>query len=311
MVARDAVRAGPDLKRSPPERVQNRSGSAAVVLSLQGGLGNQLFQWAFGMALRNRGFDVRVDTVRCGGERPLAIAPLISEWPHVPRAAGLALRVAHRGDVLGRVGPQPVLEKGFGYDDGLVERLSSVRTSYLLGYFQSPRYFEEVAPQVRKNLSAFVSESLTSRGSRLLSTLAARERTVAIHIRRGDYLNSRTAAHHGLLSLRYYEQALKYLDREGARHRVWFSDDLDWVRANIARPGDTVCDGSLASRPAGELALMAACNARVVANSSFSWWGAWLGQPSTVQHPVVAPARWLAAAPGMTGDVVPESWVLL
>ncbi|MDR6413308.1 alpha-1,2-fucosyltransferase [Pseudarthrobacter sulfonivorans] len=282
-----------------------------VVLSVQGGLGNQLFEWAFAKALQTQGHEVLFDTIRCRGSRPLMIGPLLWPGSRLSPALGLAAVAAYKSGILnGRFPMRVVQEGGFSYDPSLVSRLGS--RSYLVGYFQSPRYFDVIADSVRTELSAFLDGMLTREGKALAKDLASDQHSVAVHVRRGDYVTNPVAsAHHGALQGDYYRSALTMMEELGHVRHVWFSDDPGWVTENLARPGEVVCGPEFAYAAGGEIALMASCSSRVIANSSFSWWGGWLGRRSTPQNPVIAPARWFVSDQNSTSDLLPHSWIKL
>lgn len=282
-----------------------------VVLSLQGGLGNQLFEWAYAQALTEGGREVLFDHVRCRGARPLAVGPLIPPGRRLNRASGLALLLAVRLGLLSDTSrPRLVRQRVSGFDRSVPERLGG--TSYLLGYFQSPHYFQGSSDSVRTAATALLRSMLSESGLALLKRLESDERSVAIHVRRGDYLSDPGAAErHGVLGRDYYDRALAQLEAVAPRNRVWFGDDPEWVRQNLARDGDLVCPADAATADGGEIALMAACASRVIANSSFSWWAGWLGRPSTAANPVIAPLVWFADGHSDAAELVPADWVRL
>lgn len=282
-----------------------------IVLGLQGGIGNQLFEWAFAAALRASGRRVLYDAVRCRGDRPLMIGPLLPASDRLAVPVGLALAGATKAALLSdRSWPRLVRQRRSGYDPSVLERLGG--TSYLLGYFQSMRYFEGVEPEVRESVRRLVDGMLSPSGRRLADELRADPDRVAVHVRRGDYVSDpRAAARHGALGAGYYDRALEHASALGRTRRVWFSDDLEWVREHLARDGDQFCPSDATRHDGGEIALIASCATRIIANSSFSWWGGWLGAPSSPTHPVIAPSTWFADGHSDAGELVPRDWVRL
>lgn len=300
-----------------------RGQSTVNIMSIQGGLGNQLFEWAFAYALGRRGGHVVFDVVRCRGDRPLEIGPLLAGHKLLPRSLGYAAVMAHKSGVLGKCWFsskrwQLRREPGFGYSAEFMDELLTQDggSTYVLGYFQSPKYFIGYEAEVRSAVSGLLRGMLTERGVAMAAELAASPNTVAVHVRRGDYISNLTAsAHHGNLQEVYYQQALALMRRQGKDNIVWFSDDTDWVSGELAGPLDTVATpammAALTHGAGGEIALMAACSSRIIANSSFSWWAGWLGAPSTAQSPVVAPSQWLAGQSTAAIDLVPGEWLRL
>ena len=282
-----------------------------IVLGLQGGIGNQLFEWAFAAALRSSGRRVLYDAVRCRGDRPLMIGPLLPASDRLAVPVGLALAGATKAGLLSdRSWPRLVRQRRSGYDPSVLERLGG--TSYLLGYFQSMRYFEGVEPEVRESVRRLVDGMLSPSGRRLADELRADPDRVAVHVRRGDYVSDPSAAaRHGALGAGYYDRALEHASALGRTRRVWFSDDLEWVREHLARDGDLLCPSDATRHDGGEIALIASCATRIIANSSFSWWGGWLGAPSSPTHPVIAPSTWFADGHSDAGELVPRDWVRL
>jgi hypothetical protein len=294
------------FERTTKEQAVARVGlHADVVLSTQGGIGNQLFQWAFARRLESEGRRVLVDSVRCRGSRPFRIAPLVSPSDRLGRAVGLALVAAERASALRIAGLNPWVEpSGGGFHARFLELLPE--HAYVRGYFQSPWYFTPVENDVRTSVARFLSGMLTPAGRSLAAELRDDPRTVAVHIRRGDYVSDPSAAAvHGTLQTDYYQRAVALAEEQGGRRRIWFSDDLPWVARTLARESDLLCPSGMTSSDGGEIALMSACRTRIIANSSFSWWAGWL--TDDVAPSVIAPAQWFAGA-GEPHGLVPDRW---
>ena len=280
-----------------------------VVISLQGGLGNQLFQWAFAQALIAEGRRVWFDRIRCRGDRPYALGDLVPRSRLLSPVRGAALAAAAKAGIIDEHSAlRLVRQRRSGYDPSVRRDLDGA--SYLLGYFQSPMYFAAVDDEVRRGILAHLDTLLRPEGVRFAAELRGDSAAVAVHVRRGDYLSDPAAAiRHGVLDRAYYERALSLAAQLGYTHRVWFSDDPAWVKANLAAPGDRICASGITTSDGGEIALMAACAARIVANSSFSWWGGYLGHPSTPGRPVVAPVVWFAGGHSDARDLIPDGWI--
>jgi hypothetical protein len=134
--------------------------------------------------------------------------------------------------------------------------------------------------------------------------------SVSLHVRRGDYVTDPSAAAvHGTCDLGYYRSAVEHVARATGAQPVLFvfSDDPDWVAANLDLPQEMhLVRNNDASTNYEDLRLMSACRHHVIANSSFSWWGAWLDPRSDAI--TVAPRRWFAAGTPDARDLVPERW---
>jgi hypothetical protein len=179
---------------------------------------------------------------------------------------------------------------------------------YLDGYWQSHRYFDDVDGLIRSELTLAppMSES-DQEVTRLIDATAS----VAVHVRRGDYVTHHAASKmHGSCSPEYYERAFAYvLKHVAAPHFFVFSDDPSWVYSNMKFPGQfTVVAHNGPEDAVQDLRLLAHCKHQITANSSFSWWGAWLN-PSR-EKIVVTPKQWFANLP-REASAIPASWLSL
>lgn len=285
--------------------------SGAVVTELTGGLGNQMFQYAFGrtLALRTGGelvFDTRAlgrDPQRAYALGGFRVAGRIAGASELPMAWG---RVTRRAPWLSRLGggPRLVAERGFAYDTAVLKLAPPLA---LHGNWQSERYFADIAPTIRADFT--LTELLDAGRQALADEIAAAPQSVSVHVRRGDYVTNPTAnAYHGTCEPAWYAAAKVRLEESlaGARYIV-FSDDVAWARANLpdfaeARFVEPAADG----RDECDMHLMSLCRHHIIANSSFSWWGAWL-DPRPDKR-VIAPARWFAGAAHDTRDLIPTAW---
>lgn len=188
------------------------------------------------------------------------------------------------------------------------ELFSLPRNVYMQGYFQSEKYFVKHADQLRKDFSL-----LEEPGERNQLTLAEIRNTnaVSIHVRRGDYETLAAAkAFHGTLSPAYYHAAAKKMEEFVSEPITWyiFSDDAAWAARNLQLNGRAVVvDWNQGKQSAEDLRLMSNCRHHIIANSSFSWWGAWLN-PSGDKN-VITPSRWFADQKMDDSDIVPAGWI--
>lgn len=273
-----------------------------AIARLFGGLGNQMFQYAAGRALAER-LSVPLALELAGSK--LALQPFGLDSPVTTGAPRNRLL----NSALKRLPPITTLvEAGFHYD-ARFERLD--RPVSLDGYFQSWRYFIGAEPVIRK---AFVfPQQASDRTNQLADTILRAAIPVSIHIRRGDYLSDKAASYHGILDAGYYAQATgiaQALLGEDAEFFV-FSDDFNWAREFFgAARRHYVVDGTDVAAWE-DMYLMSLCKHRIIANSSFSWWGAWLGSEDGL---VVAPRQWFGEATMRrlnTCDLIPPSWMTI
>jgi hypothetical protein len=278
-------------------------------VQLKGGLGNQLFQYAAGRRLsltlgvplkldisfyqrhKQRVYELDEFCIEAG----IATAWEVARW----RGHRFLARIASPLGLL----PRLVMERRFEFDPAILH-LQDGR--YLEGYWQSYRNFADVAPQIRRELTVRIPPS---DADRTLLDGMARCDSVCLHVRRGDYASNPIARqYHGLCTPEYYRIAIEGLAaRLRAPELFVFSDDMPWVKQHLRfeLPTTYVEHHGVDSAPL-ELRLMAGCRHFVIANSSLSWWAAWL---SANENPIVyAPRRWFADPTINTADLTPPAW---
>jgi hypothetical protein len=287
-----------------------------IITRLSGGLGNQMFQYAAGMRLATvRRTQLKLDLTLLdarGGSATPRVYELDRFSLSAQRATSqeteallakrpIAARISSRLDRRAAA-----RERHFHYDPA-VARLPD--TTCLEGYWQSERYFADVAERMRREF-AFRSAP-SGRNAEVAREIAARK-AVSLHVRRGDYASDpRTRDFHGLCPLDYYDRAVAYVsERVRDPFFVLFSDDPQWTRTHLALGSEAiVIDHNGPQDGAEDLRLMSLCHHHVIANSTFSWWGAWLSaNPKKI---VVAPERWFTDRTRDTSDLLPASWVRL
>ncbi len=303
-----------------------------ITVSLIGGLGNQMFQYAAGKALAERhGVELALDL---SGFRNYALRSFLLDRLRVPEAASAIAAEARAAKpanhyarslwrqridrVLGRVGLPRLAasvddyREPFYHYDPAFETLGP-ETS-LFGYFQSERYFSSIAEPLRDWFSP--RQPFAEAAARVLARIEASPLPVSVHVRRGDYLNPGTAEFHGIVGGPYYRQALGRLkDRIGQDAELFiFSDDPGAAEQllNFVPKSRLVHVCGDPERPWEDMALMARCRHHVIANSSFSWWGAWLNRAA--DKVVIAPRAWFAPselAKRNTADLYPAGWLLV
>ncbi|TVQ46361.1 MAG: alpha-1,2-fucosyltransferase [Gloeocapsa sp. DLM2.Bin57] len=186
----------------------------------------------------------------------------------------------------------------FEFDPSL---FSLPKNLYLKGYWQTEKYFQDIRDILLQEDFSFKTQP----DPKIVEQINNSE-SVSLHIRRGDYVNEPDLNRiHGICSLEYYQNCVNYL-QQYLNNPVFFifSDDLDWVKANFYIPHKMIF---VKSQPDFEdLQLMSLCNHNIIANSTFSWWGAWLNtNPDKI---VCAPKQWFAVKSRDTSDLIPENW---
>jgi hypothetical protein len=292
-----------------------------IVTKLFGGLGNQLFQYAAARYLGLKlGRPVKVDLAWFNdiGE---------GQTPRIPLLSHFRLPIEHidsKGQELDFLAPQAenllhaltrparILKekRHFRFDRHLERLVQRSRFAYLDGYWQSYRYFENARAELLDDLTPLAP--LDPHYDDVVARIRATQ-AVMVHVRRGDYVTSKSAANvHGALPMVYYERALALVTARVKHPELFvFSDDIDWVKAHLHSdlPATYVTNAPGAAAVIDELSLMRQCKHHVIANSSLSWWGAWLG--NSPQQTVIAPKGWLNERSLDLVDLIPASWQVL
>lgn len=291
-----------------------------VAIRLLGGLGNQMFQYAAALGVAKRqGRMLRLD---------VSAFEAYKIWPYQltclrvpqdlytgvplagPSSASFAARLVRRlkGGYFFR--ESVYREPHFHFDPAF---FSLAGEEILLdGYFQSPRYFEGVEELLRERFQP--KASLTDTAAYWAAKIGASPCSISLHVRRGDYLHAAASAVHVALDRSYYDRAVALIqDLVGPEAEFFlFSDDTDFVAEAFADLPHAHVVRSDPLAPWEDMFLMARCRHNIIANSSYSWWGAWLNTNEGKR--VIAPARWftpdkLAACNVL--DLYPDDWILL
>jgi hypothetical protein len=295
------------------DRTSSTEPGNMVIARLMGGLGNQMFQYAAArrIALKN-GWPIKLDVSGFGSYRRRAYA--LGHFRIVEDFASpediRRLKRTRLGLFLQRLAASArqthVQERHFHFDPRVRDIRSGV---YLAGYWQSDKYFADVADTIRAEFTPRAPASGRNLGTLRLIESA---NSVSVHVRRGDYVSNPSAKRlHGCCSPDYYRRALAEIsNRVREPHFFVFSDDASWARENLAIDGPVVfVDHNGPGEAHEDLRLMSRCRHHVIANSTFGWWGAWLGA-----HPdqiVVAPKKWFASGSNDTRDLFPDRWLQL
>lgn len=291
-----------------------------IISHVIGGLGNQMFQHALG----------RSRSLALGAPLRLHVSDFSGYGLHhgfqLGRVFDCDFQLASEQDVMAMLGWRGyrlcrrvlmnrraaalrggrfVVEPYFDYWPGISETTGHC---YLVGYWQSEKYFRNIEKAIRADFTfkTPLTEQNTEWASRINNSTA-----VSLHVRRGDYAaNPKTLAVHGLCSLDYYRSAVDFISRHVESPEFFiFSDDIPWVKEHldIALPCHYI-DHNKGADSHNDMRLMSLCRHHIIANSSFSWWGAWLNpRPDKI---VIAPRRWFASGRDVR-DLIPEGWMTL
>lgn len=281
-----------------------------ITINLMGGTGNQLFQYALGRSLaRNDDVQFAVSHFIGDSARMYMLDQLGLELPLVLRGSG---PVVHEGTM------------------PFKPEILDVKNVVLNGYWQSEKYFKRVRSTIQNEI--FTNNfCLNQKSLDLEKMINSCEYSAFLHIRRSDALSKRALMYHGMLDGQYYRDGVAYIRERVPNVQFFvFSDDPDWcieqpefsdmiVVSHNRMSGTTDANGIITKKPGGreveDLYLMSLCRHAVVANSTFSWWGAWSSawQGDEEGRIVTAPKKWFLPTPNTPDprDIFPPSWVQL
>jgi hypothetical protein len=304
------------------ERLLELSMKNIVVTELLGGLGNQMFQYAIGRALSEkcdsslylctnhfstyslRKYELHHYRIK----ESFATDSLVKKFGVKFRFKKKTLLEKVISRILPELPDQGFTElkekQNFIFDRSILEQNGNL---YLTGYWQSPKYFESIQDIIREEFQL----KSNPKGLNLeYLKIFSEKKAVAVHIRRGDYVtNASTASFHGACSIDYYIKAAEMvIEKIKPDLFVVFSDDISWCRENIHFPIKTnYMEHNSPDQGSEDIRLMQNCSAHIIANSTFSWWGAWLaGEKSQM---VIAPMQWTAKNEDEKIDIYPEAWI--
>ncbi len=284
-----------------------------IITELNGGLGNQLFQYAAGLSLalkHQTTLKVSIQFKNNDTSRNLGLSHFNT---NVIEANQEEINQLYSSSTLNRsiqaLLPPPFKhyfrEKHFAYQSGFNKLGPNV---YLKGYWQSELYFSSIADQVKATFT--LKPEYYSSVLSLIEEIKTSE-SVSIHIRKGDYLLHPYSEYYASLESAYYITAIAALQEQHPQLKLFvFTDDPNWVNENLhlASPYRLI-SGIETSSMYEDFQAMLSCKYHIIANSSFSWWTAWLSAREGKK--VIAPKQWFKNGPTDTQDLVPKSWLIV
>lgn len=291
-----------------------------IVVRLMGGLGNQMFQYAVGRFLAYklncpllldvfflkdrtyrkdftfRNYELGVFNLEAEilTNKQLIHYGLVLEGFSVKHFVSKVMRLIRGFKIF-------VEEDSSFFNNGVNAIISR---TYLIGYFQSEEYFKSIVEIIRRDFSfpRFLSIENEDHAQNII-----KENSISIHIRRGDYVSNKTVnTLFGVCNLDYYYEAIKLITKSVKNPILYvFSDDLHWAEENLKTDYDTIfVKGNDAENSYEDMRLMSLCKHNIIANSSFSWWAAWLN--NNAGKMVIAPKKWFA---NKQHPQIPEGWI--
>jgi hypothetical protein len=292
-----------------------------IIVNLKGGIGNQLFQYALGrhLSIMNK-TDLRLDIHGFKSYKwhnySLQLFSINEVFfPHnIKNLLYLHFHKWKDNHATGNKKFRITEETLQPFDPAVLNAGSNL---YLDGYWQSEKYFKDIRQVLLKDL--MITRDFNSINGKISSSITS-SNSVSVHIRRGNYVaNPRVNEVHGTCTQEYYDKSAEYiLQKVQDAHFFIFSDEIEWAKANFKiNARHTFVDNNKGfdgenyqdEKNVDDLRLMSLCRHNIIANSSFSWWGAWLNEnPEKI---VIAPGKWFNDPKMDTVDLIPENWVRL
>lgn len=259
-----------------------------MIIRLTGGIGNQMFQYAYG---RSRSLESNT--------------PLKYFFVHYRCDTNRNFQL-NLFNITGRV-----VDPFFPGIIVKVENLFKIHSPWIeYGYWQSEKYFKRYEKAIRKD---FTFRNKPNKANLELLKVIKSVNSVSIHVRRGDYVNDKkTKKFHGVLSTKYYKKAIEVINRKVEKPTYFiFSNDIEWCKNNFKYLEKVYfVEGNIGDKNHEDMRLMSNCKHNIIANSSFSWWGAWLNtNPNKI---VIAPKKWFIdykAQKEIGDEIVPKTWI--
>jgi len=282
-----------------------------IITKIFGGLGNQMFQYACGKTVACR-LDTQLFLDLSWFEKGNRLY-MLNAFPNINYSIYNKKKMTLL-NFLRRIGIKKkyfINEPFYSYWTGIEDIKSTV---ILSGYWQNEKYFSCISKIIKQDFIFPEFDCIEAKN--IEKNIKKASCPISVHVRRGDYIeNQETNSFHGLCSPEYYKNAIKYIidknDRNVIPELYLFSDDPDWVKNNFDTCGLTSVVVDIKAhkyKPYHDMHLLSLCKNHIIANSSFSWWGAWL---SSGNGTVVAPKYWFAEDTMKDNNPSLASWILL
>lgn len=285
-----------------------------MIVKVFGGLGNQMFQYSFARALSEiyqsevwldysefgKGSFITERTVMLNTFNvtlPIANKTVYENHSFNPQADTINRLYRFIAKKSSGFGKNWIVERDFAFNKAYQKN-----SNYYEGYWQSYKYFDQFRDILVKE---FTLKSDAGIDKNLANKIIIQE-SVSVHIRRGDYANNpKVMSHHGLLTQDYYNSAIEYIKQQRPNAAFFvFSDEIDWVEKNMFHGVNAYFVKNFTAEC--ELYLMSLCKHNIIANSTFSWWSAYLN--TNHNKIVIAPVNWFNNITN-TNDLIPETWI--
>lgn len=276
-----------------------------LIISCCGGLGNQMFQYAFYFKLKTLQKKVKFD-----------ISYFDKNFNHngfeLERLFNLQIEKSFKCESLFFKLLRKIGLKSYAFFQNNPRDVIKFHSEFyilnnilLAGYWQSYKYFEDLEVEIRRIFTFKIK--LDARNENLLKSIN-KYNSVSIHVRRGDYLKPENKIFQNICTIIYYKNAIQYIEKHvNDPYYFIFSNDIQWCKQNINLKNVTYVNWNIGKESYKDMQLMSYCKHNIIANSSFSWWGAWLNNnPNKI---VCVPEKWFDLPECETKDICPDEWI--
>lgn len=280
-----------------------------IILDIMGGIGNQMFQYAMYLRLKNCGKNVKLAiTNKWQWDFPfeLDIFPNVKyeevKYDQYHKRVEAFHNRTFVEKVLNRIFPST---KDIYYENekiGYNEKILYLQDKIVIGYFQDLKYIAPIENEIK---TAFIFPDVEDAVLKY-SEIVEKQKYVSVHIRRGDYLKY-PKIYGGICDQSYYDKAMEYFLKQGYSRFAFFSNDMPWVKDHFMLP-DAIYftpESYETYHDWYDIYIMSHCAHNIIANSTFSWWGAWLNKNK--DHIVIAPKKWLNTQKNK--NICPSEWI--
>ena len=280
-----------------------------IISKLKGGLGNQMFQYAIGRQLSLLNKDNlfldkeallnNTNLIYTKRDYELNIFKLSSKDLNFNNLTKFINKIKQKIKPL-----KIIIESSSEYNKSILKHTGNL---LLDGYWQSEKYFKNIEYQIRED---FAFKNKPNEINANILEKIRQSNSISLHIRRGDYVyNLNTNKVHGICSTEYYDQGISIIQSKVSNPQFFiFSDDIEWVKKNHRFNSEPdYIDFNKGKDSFEDMRLMSNCKHCIIANSTFSWWAAWLN--TNPEKIVIAPKKWFNDATINTQDLIPETWI--
>ena len=279
------------------------------IVQIIGGLGNQMFQFAFYSGLKEKYVNVKLDTSSFGAYTHNGFElDKVFHVEYLKASIRERIKLSYQGsEIWIRVLRKLLKRKKTEYVEPYLcfdeNAISLSCDKYYIGYWQSYKYFTNIEAAIR---GQFHFSKVLSDKNEFIKKQMQNSNSVSLHVRLGDYVNN--PAYSNICTSAYYNKAINIIQSKVSEPKFFvFSDDTVWCKDHLKIPNCHIIDWNNKEESYWDMCLMTYCKHNIIANSSFSWWGAWLN--TNPERIVIAPGKWINDDRVQVSDIIPSDWI--